>query len=117
MILIPFDPKKSADQTLRVQLGSQLAELRFLYNIRARAWFLDLRGSFGEALGLKITPGWPILRGRESASSFEGDFIVQPLTSQVVGQEIGYFDLGVSWGFLWMTPAEKDAWEVHFGLE
>lgn len=118
MILIPFDPTKSADQTLRIQLGtSQVAELQLVWNVRSEHWVMALQGSFGEVHGLKVVPNWPLLRGRESASGFEGDFIVRPLTTEVVGKTIGYFDLGVSWGLLYLAPDEKDQWEVFYGLE
>ncbi len=118
MILIPFDPMASADQIVRIQPGNQLIQMRLMWNVRSNFWTMDISGDFGKVLGLKLVPDWPILRGREATSLLEGDFIVRPLTKEVVGRDsVAYEDLGVKWGLLWMTPDEKDAWEAFYGLE
>lgn len=117
MILVPFDPAVSSDQILRIAVGGQNAKLRLFWNVRSEHWCMDLSGSFGEVLGLKLVPDWPLLRSRESVSTFEGDWIVRALTANLPDQTIRYSDLGVVWGLLWMTPDEKNAWEAKYGLE
>lgn len=116
MILIPVDPTKSADQSFRVQLGNQITEIRLTWNSRSERWAMTISGAFGTLSGLHLVPDWPILRDREAATSFEGDFIVRALTA-AVGDRIGYEELGTVWGLCWMTPDEKAAWEVYYGLE
>lgn len=116
MILIPFDPMKSADQTLRMQLGDQVVELRLIWNTRSERWSMTVSGSFGTLSGLHLVPDWPLLREREAATLFEGDFIVRALTA-AVSERIGYEELGTVWGLCWMTRDEKDAWEAYYGLE
>ena len=115
MILIPFDPTVSADQILRIQLDTQLVELRLVWNTRSERWALSVSGAFGELLNLHVVPDWPLLRGREASTSFEGDFLVRRLTA-AAPERIGYGDLGTVWGLCWLTPAEKDTWAVFDGL-
>lgn len=116
MILIPFDPMKSADQEFKIQLGDQIAQIRLLWNVRSESWSMTLSGDFGTLTGLKLVPDWPLLREREATTTFVGDFIMRSLTAATTGGRIEYGDLGVRWGLCWMTAEEKTAWEAYYGL-
>lgn len=112
MIAIPFDPSKSADQTLNFNGLGIDCTLRFTWNVFSDCWFV----SFGDIQPRRLVINFPILKSMRYRLPFPGDFMMKR-TAEVVGDEIGFEDLGSNWLLCYLTAAEVEAWGVRNGLD
>jgi hypothetical protein len=118
MLRIPFDPKKSADQSLRVLIPElQVMSLRLVWNIRAEGWNVMVADTEGASLGyLRLVPNFPLLYEHKGLSPIVGDLIALPLTEGTGRPLTDYDALGESWGLFWLSPEDVKAWERANGL-
>ena len=100
ILLIPFNPKVSSDQSFTVDIGGSVVSFRMLWNGRDQAWYMDLTSNFGTARSVKLVPNSPLLEGKADMG-INGDFYVIRKDAQAPST-IGFFDLGATWGLYWL---------------
>ena len=103
-LLIPFNPRTSANQFMRVDVGGVVLRLRLLWNGRDQAWFLDVVGPSSAISSLKLVPDSRLI-GEKADFGISGDFVLSKLDLNAPARP-GYYDVGVSWGLFWFTGAE-----------
>ena len=117
MIKIPTFQRISADASQSIDLDGVRTVLRIVYNTRSRFFYLSARTERGRIDGIKLVPGYPVLRYKRAAlPDLPGDFIVVR-TDDSLGETIRYNDLGNGWDLFYITAEEYDAWEDARGLE
>lgn len=74
------------DFRYRVTLDDEIYELRFLYNRREEAWYLDVLDVEGLPLrmGLKLVVSWVIMSRLADPRGWPGDFILIDTTGEDV---------------------------------
>lgn len=116
MLRIPFDPTRSADQTLSLLIPEkQVISLRLVWNVRASGWDVVVSSSDGELGMLRLKPQWPLLLEHKALSPIEGDIIALPVSGTKKSLE-EYDSLGNSWGLFWLSDEDVKAWEKANGL-
>lgn len=118
MLRIPFDPNKSADQSLEVLIPElQVVRLRMVWNTRAAGWDVMVSNTQGAQLGfLRLEPRTPLLYEHAALSPIVGDIIALPLTEGEGKLLTEYAALGNSWGLFWLSPEDVKTWEAGNGL-
>lgn len=135
MKLIPFSSNPiQPDTTFSVDLGSKTIALRVIWNEAAQAWFMDIARSETDnplIAGLKLVPNIPLLDNHRAMAPFSGDLICLKLSDDAKEvatlaaetytaidnvSSIGYSDLGVFWGLVWMNTTELESWKTYYGL-
>lgn len=113
--LIPVFLSTSSIFSEKVELNSELIELRFAWNVRNGSVHLDFTDAEGSTLhGIKVVPNWPLLRQRKGSINFDGDLVVIADDS-LVGSEITYTNFGNGQNLYYLTPAEMTEWEEAYG--
>lgn len=114
---IPMDPTQAADQEVRFQTDDNTSILlRFVYNVRSGFWSIDVTNGASTLYGVKLVPGWPLLKQYKATFPFPGDFLFLPVAADARNSVFKYEDLGVSWFAYWVSESEAEAWEVTRGL-
>lgn len=116
MIKIPFNPQLSGVQKFRIELEAQLVTIQLRWNPRSGYWHLTVIDEFGGRMdGIKVVRDWPLLRQSKGTLDFSGDLIVLPLDA-TAGELVGFDGLGTTFGLIYMTSTEVEAWEDAHGL-
>lgn len=118
MLRIPFDPSKSADQSLQVLIPElQVVELRLVWNTRTKSWDVQVSNTEGAELGfLRLLPNAPLLHEHRALSPIVGDIMALPLAEGSGKPLTDYDALGDSWGLFWLSPEDLAEWEAANGL-
>lgn len=117
MLKIPFNSKRSADQTLSVLIPEkQVISLRLVWNTRSSFWEVTVSSELGELGMLKLQPKYPLLYEHKALSPILGDIIALPVTSNNTKPFTEYSALGDSWGLFWLSPEDLKSWEKANGL-
>jgi hypothetical protein len=117
MTKIPTFQAISADAIETIELDSVIVRVRVLYNTRSGFYHLWLETEANRLTGVKIVPGYALLRYKKAALvDLPGDFVVFK-TDESKGDEIEYGDLGAGWDLFYITASEYDTWEDARGLE
>lgn len=118
MLRIPFDPNKSADQSLQVLIPErQVIGLRLVWNVRASAWDVEVSNTSGGSAGFfRLEPKWPLLYEHAALSPIVGDIMALPLTRGQVAPLSEYGALGTTWGLFWLSDEDVEAWRKANGL-
>lgn len=117
MIKIPTLQQISADTRQQIDLDGVRTALRIVYNTRSGFFYLSAQTEGGRIEGVKLVPGYPVLRYKKSAlPDLPGDFIVFK-SDDSLGDRIDYNDLGNGWDLFYLTAEEYDTWEDARGLE
>ena len=131
---LTFDPTQSAILQQRfLTTDGTLTTVTVSWNNRVQQWFADFAftqevtqlTSAGTVLvavpqnlyGIKVVPGWPLLREYRSTFPLPGDFLFLPVSAAARNAPIQYNDLGTNWWLYWLTDAEIQAWEAYRGLD
>lgn len=114
---IPIDPSLSADQEVRFQTDDRsTVTLRFTYNVRSKFWFLDVTVGGTTVTGVKLVPGWPLLRQYKGLTALTGDFLFLPVSADARNYPTKYEDIGKIWFLCWLDESEISAWRSVRGL-
>ena len=115
---LSVDPTLSADQELRFQTDDGSAvTLRFIFNNRSGFWHIDVTmGTQPTLYGIKLVPGWPILKQYKGELAIPGDFLFLPISQDARNYPIAYEDLGKVWFLYWCSDSEIQEWEAYRGL-
>lgn len=112
-----IDPTLAADQEIRFQTSEGTpVTVRLIYNVRSGFWNMDVTAGGATLYGVKLVPGWPLLKEYKATFSIVGDFLFLPTSTDARDSVFKYEDLGVVWFAYWLTEAEAAAWEVSRGL-
>jgi hypothetical protein len=103
-LLVPFNPKASADQFMRVDVGGVVLRLRLMWNGRDQAWYMDVVGPAAGIHSLKLVPDSPLI-GQKASFGVSGDFVLTKLDINAPARP-GYFDVGNTWGLFWFSGVE-----------
>ena len=115
---LSIDPTIGADQELRFQAADGTSiSVRFIYNVRSEFWNVDVTAGDLTLYGIKLVPGWPILKEFKALVPIVGDFLFLPVSSDARNYDFEYADIGTAWFLYWITDAEALAWEAARGLE
>ena len=117
MIEIPIQPSISADQTMRIELGSKMVNMLFYYNTRNKHWALTLTDDAGKGMeAVKLVPNYPLLKQYQAQKPFAGDILLLP-KDETAPKEPVYNDIGARWGVFYLTASELAEWRRHYGVE
>lgn len=118
MLRIPFDPRKSADQSIQVLIPElQVVELRLVWNVRGSGWDILVSNTSGVQAGFfRLVPRTPLLLEHSALSPIAGDIIALPLTEGSVRDFTEYDALGDSWGLFWISPDDVKEWKAANGV-
>lgn len=115
MIVLPDFSKRSADYTYSIELERRLMQIRMVWNVRSKHWFLTVTDNSGKSLhGLKCVPSYPLTRFRKGVLSLSGDFMLLPTNATVTPYP--EYDL-TGWRLCYLTLEELDLWRAANGLE
>lgn len=116
MIRIPTFTATSSDFEFDIELGGEVMNLRFTWNIRNEFWHCATTRQDGTTYGtFKVVPNWPLWRQSAALTGLVGSLIVLKDDASAP-TEIDYDSFGTSWGLYYMDAAELQAWEVENGL-
>lgn len=97
-------------------LGERIINLNIYWNSRAEAWYMDIIDDEDSLIGIKIVPGWLLLRQFKSfLPNFIGDLIVLKL-DQEAENYLTYDNLNNGWDLFYATVSEAEFWEDKYGL-
>jgi hypothetical protein len=120
---LAFAPSLSADQTVRfLNYDGRSVSVRLKWSGRSGFWFMDVTYQPEvdqpptTLYGIKLVPGFPLLRQYSATFPFPGGFLLLPTALAMQGVEILYDDLGANWFLYLLSPAEISSWEASNGL-
>ena len=116
MTRIPTFQAQGVDTQQTIELDGFLVTVRITWNERTEYFALSAETENGAAIGIKLVPGYPLLRSKRSLlPDLPGDFAVLKMDDSL-GDDIGYNDLGNGWDLIYLTAEERQTWEAARGL-
>ncbi len=108
MIIVPIQSAVSSRWQMDMELDGDVYSLRFSYNAREAAWYLDILSDGTELLcGVKLVIGYRLLRQYRAIPGLpNGDFFVQDNEPESQAGRIDFDNLGNRYMLVFATYTE-----------
>ena len=114
MVVLPVFQDRSARYEYDIELAGVVYHLKFAWNAREEAWYMDIQDQdeVDILVGIKLVINYRLLLQYRALDVPDGDFICWDLEQNPVAGGITFDNLGTRYQLLFFTTAEIEAGAV-----